>query len=133
MFKEKFDLNILQRQEFYDCDKELTQLYDLLSLKEINKKPQTQNVVDNLFSSSNPLSPSSSSPFVSTSIPPSSSVNQIADKRTHMPRIKSPVKQQIQQPKPEYPMSSILNPPIKIPVIIPRQGTPPPQNGKMEV
>jgi hypothetical protein len=38
VFKEKFDLNILQRQEFYDSDKDLTELYDLLSMMEMNKK-----------------------------------------------------------------------------------------------
>ena len=40
VFKEKFDLNILQRQDFYDSDKELTTLYDMLSLNE-NRKLET--------------------------------------------------------------------------------------------
>jgi hypothetical protein len=140
-FKEKFDLNILQRQDFYDSDMELTQLYDLLSSMEMNKKSHTTQT-------QNALSPSYDleQPTVFSRVSSSSSPVGIGEKKTHMPRIKSPSKQtqSLQQPKPQYPLSSILSPPVsnnislpprsntpptRIPLIqipIPRSNTPPP-------
>jgi hypothetical protein len=46
VFKEKFDLNILQRQDFYDTDVDLIILYDKLSMNNFNQEktqvsPQT--------------------------------------------------------------------------------------------
>jgi hypothetical protein len=41
VFKEKFDLNILQRQDFYDTDIDLIILYDKLSMNNSSKIPES--------------------------------------------------------------------------------------------
>jgi uncharacterized membrane protein (DUF441 family) len=65
VFKEKFDLNILQRQDFYDTDIDLTVLYDKLSSEKI---PETLHSSER---SSEGLG----------------SERRESDKKTHMPKL----------------------------------------------
>lgn len=64
VFKEKFDLNILQRQDFYDTDTDLILLYDKLS-------------ITNNSSEKSPVSVQSSER------------DRLSDKKTHMPKLLS--------------------------------------------
>lgn len=64
VFKEKFDLNILQRQDFYDTDTDLILLYDKLS-------------ITNNSSEKSPVSAQSSER------------DRLSDKKTHMPKLLS--------------------------------------------
>jgi hypothetical protein len=137
VFKEKFDLNILQRHEFYDSDKNLTDLYDLLSFADSNRKNfdnieiQTVQKLESpkqyVSSSSNNLQYIPSNSLQNTAYTTSHNNNfKNIEKKTHIPRqtIKSPTRQNqkiIQQPTPQYPPPPILTQTVILP---PRSITP---------